>query len=222
MISTYLPFNHQDSNHFVVYLALSLFLAICHPMLAHKLCTVRRAKRIILCVWIFATFYCSPWLYLTKVERLYYIGIHEEVVTCKFALDRELYLGYFLTDITLFYIIPLLVSVVLYALIARILYQNDIFRRNGKGGPLEVGAKGSAAGGGGGSGSSKLTTSGQLMPPSSSSSTRMAYLQQKENSNSVSVNLNSNSSATCQLTKKNASSSSDASRVQVSFLLFCL
>lgn len=182
-------------------------------MLAHKLCTVRRAKRIILCVWIFATFYCSPWLFLTKVEPLNYIGIKEEVVTCIYALDRELYLGYFLTDITLFYIIPLLVSVVLYALIARILYQNDIFRRNGKGGPLEVGGKGG--------GNLKLATSGQLMPPSSlSPSTRVPFSQSKQSSNSVSVNLNSNSSATCQLTKKNASSSSDASRVQVSLLVF--
>ncbi|KAH9395019.1 hypothetical protein TYRP_005084 [Tyrophagus putrescentiae] len=207
------------------------YIAICHPMLAHKLCTVRRAKRIILYVWMFATAYCSPWLFLTKVEPLYYIGIEAEVVTCKFALNREHYKGYFLTDMVLFYIIPLLVSVVLYALIARILYQNDIFRRNGKGGPLEVGT-----GGGNQAGKLSSSTSGLMPPLVTSGMPHHHHQSSNHHSNSVSVNLNSNSSITrhylttttttstststttygkCQLTKKNASSSSDASRVQV-------
>ncbi|KAH9404706.1 hypothetical protein TYRP_000534 [Tyrophagus putrescentiae] len=210
------------------------YIAICHPMLAHKLCTVRRAKRIILYVWMFATAYCSPWLFLTKVEPLYYIGIEAEVVTCKFALNREHYKGYFLTDMVLFYIIPLLVSVVLYALIARILYQNDIFRRNGKGGPLEVGT-----GGGNQAGKLSSSTSGLMPPLVTSGMPHHHHQSSNHHSNSVSVNLNSNSSITrhylttttttstststttygkCQLTKKNASSSSDASRVQLTTL----
>ena len=106
-------------------------------MLAHKLCTVRRAKRIILYVWIFATCYCSPWLLLTKVERIYYIGIHPPVYTCKFKLNREHYKGYFLTDMVLFYVLPLVMALVLYALIAKILYankNNKILRHRTNGG----------------------------------------------------------------------------------------
>lgn len=187
------------------------YIAICHPMLAHKLCTVRRAKRIILYVWLFATAYCGPWLFLTKVEPLYYIGIEAEYVTCKFALNREHYKGYFLTDMVLFYILPLLMSCVLYALIARILYQNNILRLSGKP-PL------------GGSVPRMTTSTSGLMPPPSIGVTSETA------SNSCSVNLNSNSTSAhsagqrhqpttttyskCQL-KKNTSSS-DASRVQVS------
>ncbi|KAH7636478.1 thyrotropin-releasing hormone receptor-like [Dermatophagoides farinae] len=98
------------------------YIAICHPMLAHKLCTVRRAKRIIMYVWMFATTYCAPWLFLTKTERINYLWINKEIYTCKFKLNREFYKGYYLTDIVLFYILPLLISCILYALIARILY----------------------------------------------------------------------------------------------------
>lgn len=124
------------------------YIAICHPMLAHKLCTVRRAKRIILYVWTFATFYCAPWLFLTKTERIYYVN-DPNVFTCKFALNREDYKIYYLTDIVLFYICPLLMSCVLYALIARILYQNDIVRKNNKStaGSTKLGASGSDSSG---------------------------------------------------------------------------
>ncbi|OTF71042.1 thyrotropin-releasing hormone receptor-like protein [Euroglyphus maynei] len=101
------------------------YIAICHPMLAHKLCTVRRAKRIIMYVWMFATAYCAPWLFLTKTERIHYLWINQEVYTCKFKLNREFYKGYYLTDIVLFYVLPLFISCVLYALIARILYHSN-------------------------------------------------------------------------------------------------
>lgn len=109
------------------------YIAICHPMLAHKLCTVRRAKRIIMYVWMFATTYCAPWLFLTKTERIHYLWVETEVYTCKFKLNREHYKGYYLTDIVLFYLLPLLISCILYALIARILYNsNDIIHSKHK------------------------------------------------------------------------------------------
>lgn len=106
------------------------YIAICHPMMAHKLCTVRRAKRIIMYVWMFATIYTAPWLFLTKTSRIYYIGVESDVFTCNFALDRKYYKGYYMTDIVLFYICPLLMSCVLYARIARILYKSDILKQS--------------------------------------------------------------------------------------------
>ena len=44
------------------------YVAICHPMRAHRLCTVRRAKRIIGGVWAFGACYCAPWLALAGTD----------------------------------------------------------------------------------------------------------------------------------------------------------
>lgn len=101
------------------------YIAICHPMKAQIVCTVNRAKKIILGVWIFACLYCCPWLFLTKTKPLHYKGL-EDVETCTFALSRKNYLGYFFADLILFYILPLLLSCVLYGLIARVLFSRDI------------------------------------------------------------------------------------------------
>ncbi|XP_054711109.1 thyrotropin-releasing hormone receptor-like [Uloborus diversus] len=107
------------------------YIAICHPMKAQFMCTVSRAKKIIIGVWIFACFYCSPWLFLTKIQPIYYKG-HQDKETCTFALSRKHYVGYFFADLVLFYILPLLLSCVLYGLIARILFSNEIPKTPGK------------------------------------------------------------------------------------------
>ncbi|GFR20868.1 thyrotropin-releasing hormone receptor [Trichonephila clavata] len=100
-------------------------------MKAQFICTVQRAKKIIYGVWIFACIYCSPWLFLTKTAPIYYKG-YENMETCTFALSRNLYVGYFLADLVLFYILPLILSCVLYSLIARILFSNEIPKTPGK------------------------------------------------------------------------------------------
>ncbi|XP_035212605.1 thyrotropin-releasing hormone receptor-like, partial [Stegodyphus dumicola] len=107
------------------------YIAICHPMKAQMVCTVNRAKKIIIGVWIFAAIYCCPWLILTKIEPIYYKG-HQNKETCTFALSREHYAGYFFTDLVLFYILPLILSCILYGLIARILFSNEIPKTPGK------------------------------------------------------------------------------------------
>lgn len=43
-------------------------------------------------------------------------------VHCGYRVKRELYLPIYLFDFTVFYALPLLLAIVLYALIARILY----------------------------------------------------------------------------------------------------
>ncbi|XP_076334640.1 thyrotropin-releasing hormone receptor-like [Tachypleus tridentatus] len=101
------------------------YIAICHPMKAQMICTVNRAKKIIIGVWVVACSYCSPWLFLTKTVPIFYKG-HKNMETCTFALSREHYLGYFFADLVLFYVFPLLLSCVLYGLIARILFTSDL------------------------------------------------------------------------------------------------
>lgn len=109
---------------------------VCHPMRAQKMCTVHRAKNIIAGVWTFAVLYCSPWLFLTKTEPVFYKG-RTNIETCTFALSRQFYKGLFLVDLIIFYIFPLLLSLVLYYLIARILFTDPISKSVSSGNSAE-------------------------------------------------------------------------------------
>jgi thyrotropin-releasing hormone receptor len=114
----------QASSLSITMFTIERYIAICHPMKAQRMCTVQRAKRIIIAIWIFTTLYCAPWLGLTVVVS----DPRTQVATCAHRLEREKYLAYYLTDLIAFYIAPLLVSGILYGLIARILFINTIPR----------------------------------------------------------------------------------------------
>jgi thyrotropin-releasing hormone receptor len=45
------------------------YIAICHPMKAKSICTISRAKKIIVACWTFAVLYCSPWFLLTTTRE---------------------------------------------------------------------------------------------------------------------------------------------------------
>jgi thyrotropin-releasing hormone receptor len=100
------------------------YIAICHPLRSQTMCTVKRAKRIIAVIWIFGILYCSPWLGLTVLSQQQ--RKHTVVDVCQVRLKREQYTAYYMTDLILFYIVPLLISAVLYGLIARILFKTNI------------------------------------------------------------------------------------------------
>uniref|UniRef100_A0A8C4HJB3 Thyrotropin-releasing hormone receptor n=1 Tax=Dicentrarchus labrax TaxID=13489 RepID=A0A8C4HJB3_DICLA len=93
------------------------YIAICHPMKAQTVCTVSRAKRIIAGVWIFTCVYCMLWFFLLDIQVS-----QDGHVQCGYKVKRELYLPIYLIDFAIFYVIPLLLAIVLYGLIARILY----------------------------------------------------------------------------------------------------
>ena len=98
------------------------YIAICHPMKAQSVCTVHRAKNIIIVVWLFACLYTLPWLlWLTKTTTIYYRG-YTDVEMCDFKLSREAYLGFYFADIVVFYVVPLVLSCILYGLIAQVLF----------------------------------------------------------------------------------------------------
>ncbi|XP_037077041.1 thyrotropin-releasing hormone receptor-like [Pollicipes pollicipes] len=98
------------------------YIAICRPLKARTICTVQRAKRIIFAVWAFAFCYCIPWVFLTTVVPVHYIGI-SDVQECTFKLSRQAYLGYFFADMVLFYVVPLVLSSVLYTMIAVVVFR---------------------------------------------------------------------------------------------------
>ncbi|XP_070829134.1 thyrotropin releasing hormone receptor 2 [Chaetodon trifascialis] len=97
------------------------YIAICHPMKAQTVCTVSRAKRIIAGVWIFTCVYCMLWFFLVDIKVK-----PDGHVQCGYKVERELYLPIYLTDFAIFYVIPLLLAIVLYGLIARILYLSPL------------------------------------------------------------------------------------------------
>ncbi|KAJ8260094.1 hypothetical protein GJAV_G00176980 [Gymnothorax javanicus] len=49
------------------------YIAICHSIKAHYICTVSRAKKIIACVWIFTSLYCVMWFFLVDTSETVYI-----------------------------------------------------------------------------------------------------------------------------------------------------
>ncbi|CAG7728099.1 unnamed protein product [Allacma fusca] len=108
------------------------YIAICHPMKAQSMCTVSRARAITIGVWIFAVLYCFPWLvFLTRVVPLNYDG-HPNLEQCSFKLSRQQYLAFYFADLFVFYIVPLLLSTILYSLIARILFHSQRAKASGK------------------------------------------------------------------------------------------
>ena len=105
------------------------YIAICHPLQSHAMCTVKRAKRIIAGIWIFGFLYCSPWLGLTVLKRQRRSNSVVEV--CSIRLERHQYLAYYMADLIVFYVVPLFLTVVLYALIARNLFLTSVPKANG-------------------------------------------------------------------------------------------
>ncbi|MBN3315855.1 TRFR protein, partial [Atractosteus spatula] len=100
------------------------YIAICHPIKAQFLCTLSRAKKIIVVVWAFTSFYCVMWFYLSDTKEIHYADV--TVVTCAYKVSRNLYLPIYFLDFAIFYVVPLTLATILYGLIARILFLNPI------------------------------------------------------------------------------------------------
>ncbi|KAM9340349.1 thyrotropin-releasing hormone receptor b [Symphorus nematophorus] len=100
------------------------YIAICHPIKAQFLCTLSRAKKIILFVWVFTSLYCVMWFYLSDLQQLVYDNI--TIITCGYRVSRKFYLPIYFFDFGVFFVLPLLLSAVLYGLIARILFLNPL------------------------------------------------------------------------------------------------
>ncbi|XP_035537365.1 thyrotropin-releasing hormone receptor b [Morone saxatilis] len=100
------------------------YIAICHPIKAQFLCTLSRAKKIILFVWAFTSLYCVMWFYLSDIQELVYDNM--TIITCGYRVPRKFYLPIYFFDFGVFFVLPLLLSAVLYGLIARILFLNPL------------------------------------------------------------------------------------------------
>ncbi|XP_077362876.1 thyrotropin-releasing hormone receptor b [Festucalex cinctus] len=100
------------------------YIAICHPIKAQFLCTLSRAKKIIALVWTLTCAYCVMWFYLADLQVLVYDNAR--VTACGYRVSRKLYLPVYFFDFGVFFVVPLLLSAVLYGLIGRILFLNPL------------------------------------------------------------------------------------------------
>ncbi|XP_057684025.1 thyrotropin-releasing hormone receptor-like [Corythoichthys intestinalis] len=100
------------------------YIAICHPIKAQFLCTLSRAKKIILIVWTLTSAYCVMWFYLADLQVLVYDNA--TVRACGYRVSRKFYLPVYFFDFGVFFVVPLLLSAVLYGLIGRILFLNPL------------------------------------------------------------------------------------------------
>lgn len=122
----YLGINASSLN--LIAFTVERYIAICKPMLAHRICTLNRARKILIYVWIFAVIYSSPWLFLTETHQIE----NTQREMCDFKLPRSYYLVYFFTDIIVFYVIPLALSCLLYILIAYTLLSSKNIKHKGR------------------------------------------------------------------------------------------
>lgn len=106
---------HFSYSFSILTFTLERYIAICHPMLAYRICTTERTNSIILAVWIVAILYCCPWLALTEVKGDPY---DPYVEYCTFRLSKHQYTIFFICDLVVFYIVPLCVAFAVYARIA--------------------------------------------------------------------------------------------------------
>uniref|UniRef100_A0A3Q3RIN3 Thyrotropin-releasing hormone receptor n=1 Tax=Mastacembelus armatus TaxID=205130 RepID=A0A3Q3RIN3_9TELE len=100
------------------------YIAICHPIKAQFLCTLSRAKKIIMLVWALTSVYCVMWLFLSDTKKLTYDNA--VLLSCAYKVSRSNYLPIYFTDFAVFYVLPLMLATVLYGLIARILFLNPL------------------------------------------------------------------------------------------------
>nr|AAC79494.1 thyrotropin releasing hormone receptor-2 [Rattus norvegicus] len=97
------------------------YIAICHPLRAQTVCTVARAKRIMAGIWGVTSLYCLLWFFLVDLNVR-----DNQRLECGYKVPRGLYLPIYLLDFAVFFIGPLLVTLVLYGLIGRILFQSPL------------------------------------------------------------------------------------------------
>ncbi|VDD79717.1 unnamed protein product [Mesocestoides corti] len=96
------------------------WVAICHPIRAHTLCTVSRALKIIAGVWIFCAAYNCVWLFTIDTYAVEYVyGTYQ---TCTYKFSRVRYSTVYLLDFVLYYTLPLGLIFVMYTQIAMRLF----------------------------------------------------------------------------------------------------
>ncbi|KAI6232653.1 Thyroliberin receptor [Aphelenchoides fujianensis] len=111
-VFSYLPYLAINTSSLsITAFTIERFIGICYPLRARYICTISRAKLILVVIWVFCLLYNSPWLYLATVTG------KDGMRMCSFKLDRDswAYKLLFLNDFATFYLIPMCLYLVIYA-----------------------------------------------------------------------------------------------------------
>lgn len=100
------------------------YVGICYPMKAQIIYTPQRAKYIIAVLWVISVLYNSCWLYLARTVDQD-LGGGLVIQTCTFRINRDQYRAIYMVDLILFYVIPLLITCILYTLIGLALHRSS-------------------------------------------------------------------------------------------------
>ncbi|XP_037948307.1 growth hormone secretagogue receptor type 1-like isoform X2 [Teleopsis dalmanni] len=105
------------------------YYAICEPLKAGYVCTKTRAIFICFLAWAIAALFTSPIILIaTYREEIYYDGT--EAAVCFTSADTFWSAFYFISSITIFFMLPFAVLVLLYVAIAcKLLRRNSAFHR---------------------------------------------------------------------------------------------
>ena len=109
--------------HSILAFTVDRYIAACRPLLILKVCNWHYARKVVLGLWLFSFLYCAPWLGLTEVRPDPDIpGIE----ICDFRITKEFYLYWFVADLLLFYVAPLLFAAVIYTRLGIILRRSIV------------------------------------------------------------------------------------------------
>ncbi|XP_015606721.1 growth hormone secretagogue receptor type 1 isoform X1 [Cephus cinctus] len=127
------PFVEMTVAHASVLTILAIsferYYAICEPLRAGYVCTKARATWLCLLAWAAAALCTSPILLISDYRMAEYIG-DSMVPVCQMRVDTSDWtVGFFLTTIIVFFILPLFILVALYTVIARHLMANPAISR---------------------------------------------------------------------------------------------
>ncbi|GAB0092882.1 growth hormone secretagogue receptor type 1 [Sergentomyia squamirostris] len=101
------------------------YYAICEPLKAGYVCTKARAILICITAWIVAALFTSPILLVAEYKNMDYVD-GSRVAVCLTQASNPWTISFFLMIISVFFILPLMVLIILYSIIAKNLISNDI------------------------------------------------------------------------------------------------
>ncbi|XP_072169607.1 thyrotropin-releasing hormone receptor-like [Diadema setosum] len=120
----YLAFNVSALS--ITAFTIERYIAICHPMKAHIICSVSRATKIIIALWVFEIGYVVPWFFILEYSTKLYHG-NVLLGRCWYRLEKVNFINaLYLLDCVLYYVVPVGVCIPLYAIIGRVLFRSTI------------------------------------------------------------------------------------------------